>query len=77
MDQTQQLALLQELTALLKETEWVEFKVNDARPEEIGEYLSALSNSTALHGRPRGYLVWGVENDTHAVVGTKFKPRRE
>ena len=30
----------------------------------IGEYLSALANSAALHhGRPR-YIVWGMEDGT-------------
>lgn len=77
MDEAQLKALLNELTSLVKETEWVEFKKNNARPEEVGEYLSALSNSAALHRRPRGYIVWGVEDGTHAVVGTSFRPRRE
>ncbi len=35
--------LINELTTLPKETEWVEFKVNNANPQEIGEYISALS----------------------------------
>jgi len=34
--------LFQELISLPNETEWVEFKLNYVRPEEIGEYLSAL-----------------------------------
>ena len=39
--------LLHELRQLPKETEWVEFKCNNANPEEIGEYISALANSAA------------------------------
>ena len=66
---------LQSLRALPHETEWVEFKHNDAEPEEIGEYISALSNSAALLGKEAGYLVWGIENETHKLVGTSFKPR--
>ena len=50
--------LLKSLLALAKETEWVEFKRNNDNPEDIGEYLSALSNSAALHGKEGGYLVW-------------------
>ena len=30
--------LVRELAALPKETEWVEFKENNANPEDIGEY---------------------------------------
>jgi ATP-dependent DNA helicase RecG len=39
-------SLLKELVELPHETEWVEFKVNNADPEDIGQYLSAISNST-------------------------------
>lgn len=57
-----------------KETEWIEFKVNNYKPDEIGEYLSALSNSALLHGQPHGYLVFGVDDKTHEIKGTKFRP---
>ncbi|MCC6263217.1 MAG: putative DNA binding domain-containing protein [Bryobacterales bacterium] len=67
--------ILRSLVALPHETEWVEFKHNDSEPEEIGEYLSALSNSAALHEEKTAYLVWGVENATHKVIGTEFRPR--
>jgi len=40
--------LVTELRKLVAETEWAEFKQNNADPEEIGEQLSALSNSAAL-----------------------------
>ena len=67
-------SLVAELRKLPRETAWVEFKVNNADPEEIGEYLSALSNAAALYGKANAYLVWGVKNETHEVVGTTFKP---
>jgi predicted HTH transcriptional regulator len=67
-------SLVNELRKLPKETEWVEFKVNDAEPQETGEYLSALSNAAALHGKAFAYLVWGVEDGTHELVGTTFDP---
>ncbi len=67
-------SLVNELRKLPKETEWVEFKVNDAEPQEIGEYLSALSNAAALHGKAFAYLVWGVKDGTHDLVGTTFDP---
>lgn len=50
---------LDELRALPSETEWLEFKVNNNAPEEIGEYISALANGAALRQKPHGYLVWG------------------
>jgi predicted HTH transcriptional regulator len=70
------MGLLNELRRLPKETEWVEFKHNDAEPEEIGEYVSALANSAALMGKASAYLIWGIDNNTHDVIGTTFSPSR-
>jgi len=67
--------ILGELRALPKETEWVEFKVNYINQEDIGKHISALSNSACLHEKKNAYLVFGIENETHNVVGTKFKPK--
>ena len=74
---TELLTLLQHLLALPAETEWVEFKHNNADPEQIGEYLSALSNSAALHRQEAGYLVWGIEDGSRTILGITFKPKRE
>lgn len=67
-------SLLHELCALPRETEWVEFKVNEAEPQAIGEYISALANAAALVGKAFAYLVWGVRDADHAVDGTTFDP---
>ncbi|MDP1735761.1 MAG: ATP-binding protein [Sulfuritalea sp.] len=67
-------SLVRELCKLPQETEWAEFKENDAEPQQIGEYLSALSNSAALAGKAFAYLVWGIRDGDHAVVGTGFSP---
>jgi len=67
--------LVQEFQRLPRETEWLEFKRNNTNPAEIGETLSALSNSSALLGRPRAYIVCGIDDATHEVVGTTFRPR--
>jgi predicted HTH transcriptional regulator len=57
------------------ECEWIEFKQNDAGPDDIGEYLSALANAAALHGQEAGWIVWGVEDKTRRLVGTGIDPR--
>lgn len=57
------------------ELEWLEFKQNNADPAEIGQYISAIANSAALHGERVGFVVWGVEDNSHQVVGTTFDPR--
>jgi predicted HTH transcriptional regulator len=63
-----------ELLGLPKETDWVEFKHNNADPKEIGEYISALANTATLKDKERAYVVWGVEDGTHKLVGTTFDP---
>ncbi|HZL35822.1 MAG TPA: ATP-binding protein [Tepidisphaeraceae bacterium] len=74
MDNPTFLTLIRELASLPRETEWLEFKHNNSDPADIGEYISAISNSAALHGRPRGYVIWGVKDGTHDLVGTSFRP---
>ncbi len=69
------LNLLDELRAQPHETEWLEFKGSYYDPEELGQYLSALANSAAVHDREKGYLVFGVDDATHQVVGTTFSPK--
>lgn len=70
MKQQELHALVSELRALPYETEWVEFKENNNR--ELGQYLSALSNSACLHDQPYGYLIFGIDDQSHRVVGTQF-----
>jgi hypothetical protein len=67
-------SLVHELCALPSETEWVEFKVNHAEPQTIGSYISGLANAAALVGKAFAYLVWGVRDEDHALVGTMFDP---
>jgi ATP-dependent DNA helicase RecG len=67
--------LLLRLASLPYETEWAEFKRDNTDPVEIGEYLSAISNSAALHGKEVGFVVWGIADGTHELVGTRFRPR--
>jgi ATP-dependent DNA helicase RecG len=59
------------------ETEWLEFKSNYLSNQDIGEYISALSNWAALKGRPFGYLVFGIDDKTHEVVGTTFNIHKQ
>ena len=39
---------------------------------QLGQYISALSNSAAIEGRKNAYFVWGIHNDTYSVTGTTF-----
>jgi predicted HTH transcriptional regulator len=69
--------LLLEVISLPKESEWIEFKVNNGDPQEIGELISALSNSACYHGLKNAYLVYGVADGSHELVGTNFHPLME
>ena len=68
--------LLKKLRGLPSETEWVEFKHNKDDGPMIGDRLSALSNSARLLGQESGFIVWGIEDGTHELVGTTFRPRQ-
>jgi ATP-dependent DNA helicase RecG len=74
MTQTDLEILLKDLQALPKECEWVEFKSNNRAPEKIGELLSALINGANYKRQPYGYLVYGIEDSTHRLIGTTFNP---
>ena len=70
-------SLVHEFLALSNETGWLEFKHNNTEPQEIGEYISALANSAALEGKTHAYLLWGVDDVDHAIIGTDFDPNRK
>lgn len=67
--------IVKELIAYPTEINWFEFKENWYEPNGIGEYISSLSNAAALEGQENGYLIWGVNNDTHEITGTAFDYR--
>ncbi len=69
-------SVVRELVKLPTEAEWVEFKCNNKDPERIAKYISGLSNAAALCERPNAYIVWGVTDDTHQIVGTDFEHRK-
>lgn len=59
------------------EEEWFEFKENLQNEQVIGEYISALSNAAAMCNKEFAYLIWGVNNETHEIVGTMFDFRKD
>ncbi len=64
--------MVRELIELPAECEWVEFKVGNTDPKMIGKTIAALSNGATLHRRMSAYMVWGVTDNTHEIVGTSF-----
>lgn len=72
-------AELNKLRNLEAETETVEFKEakNSYDFTKLGKYFSALSNEANLCGNPHAWLVFGVENKKHDIVGTQFRINRK
>ena len=63
--------LIDELRKYPVETQWLEFKHNNYTPEMIGQDISALANSAALYDRECAYMIWGIDDVTHDIVGTE------
>lgn len=77
MNEKELKTIIADIQASPKESEWVEVKVNNYKPELIGEYISALANGAAYMGQSRGYLAFGIDDATHALVGTTYKPKED
>ncbi len=54
------------------ESNWFEFKHNNFDPEMIGQDISALANGAAYAEKSCAYMIWGIDDETHDIVGTKF-----
>ncbi len=69
------LNVLHDLMNLPTETEWVEFKEAGTTFdfEQIGRYVSALSNEANLNDKPEGWLIFGVtDKSPRKIVGSHF-----
>ena len=64
--------LINELRKLDNETPWVEFKHNNYDPMMIGSDISALANGAALHEKSQAYMLWGIHDKSHDIVGTDY-----
>ncbi len=71
--------ILQQLRSLGAENEVAEFKEakNSFDFSRLGKYFSALSNEANLKGKPCAWLVFGVENKHHSIVGSQYRPQRK
>lgn len=70
-------SVVQSLIQYNAEEEWFEFKENWFEHHAIGEYISAISNAAALRGKESGYFIWGVNNETHEIVGTTVNYQKD
>lgn len=68
-------SIIEESRKYLYEQPWIEFKHNNSDPQDIGEYISALSNTAALFNQEHAFLIWGIDDHTHDIIGTSFIPQ--
>jgi len=66
--------LVRKMISFPSEVGIIEFKENNSQPKEIGEYISALANAAALSEQSQAYMVWGITDGKHEIVGTQFYP---
>ncbi|MDO8930537.1 MAG: ATP-binding protein, partial [Bacteroidota bacterium] len=78
MDDNELINKLIQLRSLKSENEIVEFKEanNNYDFVKLGKYFSALSNEANLLRKECSWLVFGVEDKFHKIVGTKYRERR-
>jgi len=79
MEPDELIQMLDKLRHLPAETEIVEFKEakNNFDFSDLGEYFSALCNEANLKDKPFAWLVFGVEDKKHKIVGSYFRPQRK
>ena len=79
MTETQLKGTLNDLRSLDSENEIVEFKEakNNYDLTKLGKYFSALSNEANLCSKPYGWLVFGVKDNDHSIVGTQYRSERK
>lgn len=73
-DEASDMQILSELLGSV-ENEIVEFKAasNGFDFHKLGQYFSAISNEANLKNKRFGWLVFGVHDTTHNVIGTNYK----
>lgn len=71
------IALIDELRGQSAENSLTEFKQNNNDHKLIAKLCSALSNAARADQRECAYILWGIHDNDHQVVGTVFDPDTE
>ncbi len=66
------IALIDELRTA--ENALVEFKQNNCDSKLIAKLCSALSNAARIDNKDFAYVLWGIDDTSHEVIGTTFNP---
>jgi len=78
MTDTELKEILNQLRNLQSENEIVEFKEAKFKYpfDKLGKYFSALCNEANLSNAENAWLIFGIENKTHRIVGTNYRLNR-
>lgn len=57
------------------ECETIEFKSTQPGGHDVSQYVAALACAAFLSGHQYGWYIIGVDNKTHAIVGTGYKSK--
>ena len=68
------IALIDELCSQAAEHSLLEFKQDNVDPKLIAKLCSALSNAARVEQKDFAYVLWGIHDDDHRVMGTHFDP---
>ena len=74
MSDPRDIDLIEDLRVRPAELSWLEFKKDNVDPDVIGKRCSALANAARIDGQDCGYMLWGIDDANHTVVGTRFDP---
>ena len=66
--------LVEQLIAHSTESQTLEFKASSSNALMIGKDISALANAAATEGEDYAYMIWGIDDSTHEIIGTAFDP---
>ena len=64
--------LVKELCKVESENSCIEFKHSNYNQDMIGKDISALANGAAYEEKDCAYMIWGVDDKTHEIVGTDY-----
>jgi len=68
------IALIDSLCGQSAEHSCLEFKQDNDDPKLIGKLCSALSNGARIQDLDVAYVLWGIDDDDHQIVGSSFDP---
>jgi len=69
--------LLATLCGMPSETDSLEFKRNQFDTESVGKYVSGLANAAMFDGKQHAFMVWGIADGAHDIVGTSVRLGKE